>query len=175
MLCEECGKRMATLHFTKIINGEKTEYHLCEVCAKEKGEKFTGLDTGFSFQDLLSGLLNPDLSQGNRPEWVQSTGLRCPTCGLTYGQFAKMGRFGCMDCYRTFKDRLDPLFRRVHGHTSHRGKVPERTGGRLKIHREIERLKEELSRRVQAEEFEEAARLRDRIRELQGKLESQGG
>ncbi len=64
MLCEECGKRMATLHFTKIINGEKTEYHLCEVCAKEKGEKLTGLDTGFSFQDLLSGLLNPDLVPG---------------------------------------------------------------------------------------------------------------
>jgi protein arginine kinase activator len=175
MLCDECGKRMATLHFTKIINGEKTEYHLCEVCAKEKGEKFTGIDIGFGFQNLLSGLLNPDFSQGSRSEWVQSTGLRCPTCGLTYGQFAKMGRFGCMDCYRTFKDRLDPLFRRVHGHTSHRGKVPERTGGKLKIHREIERLKEELSRRVQAEEFEEAARLRDRIRELQGKLESQGG
>lgn len=172
MLCEECGIRMATLHFTKIINGDKTEYHLCEECAREKGEKFTGLDTGFSFHDLLSGFLNPDFTHGARSERAQSVGLRCPTCGLTYGQFAKMGRFGCMDCYRTFKDRLDPLFRRVHGHTSHRGKVPERTGGKLKIRREIERLKAELSRRVQAEEFEEAARLRDRIRDLQRKLDS---
>lgn len=171
MLCEECGRRMATLHYTKIINGEKTEYHLCEECAKEKGEKFTGLDFGFSFQDLLSGLLNSDMSQG-RSERIQSTGLRCPTCGLTYGQFAKMGRFGCMDCYRTFQDRLDPLFRRLHGHTAHRGKVPERTGGKLKIHREIERLKAELSRCIQVEEFEEAARLRDRIRELQRRLDN---
>lgn len=37
MLCQECNKRPATLHFTKIVNGEKTEFHICETCAKEKG------------------------------------------------------------------------------------------------------------------------------------------
>lgn len=30
MMCQECGQRPATLHFTKIVNGDKTEFHLCE-------------------------------------------------------------------------------------------------------------------------------------------------
>ncbi|OYD06570.1 UvrB/UvrC motif-containing protein [Paludifilum halophilum] len=174
MQCQECGKRPATLHYTKIINGEKTQFHLCEVCAQEKGEQIPGLETGFSIHHLLSGLLNLDSQapDDQPPEMAaRQKGLRCPTCGLTYNQFSKIGRFGCSDCYRAFGDRLDPLFRRVHGNTAHRGKVPQRTGGQLKIRREVERLQSELSRRIQNEEFEEAARLRDRIRALQEKLE----
>lgn len=42
MLCQECQRRQATLHFTKIINGKKTEFHICDVCAKEKGEYIPG-------------------------------------------------------------------------------------------------------------------------------------
>ena len=30
MTCQHCEIRPATLHYTKIINGEKTEMHLCE-------------------------------------------------------------------------------------------------------------------------------------------------
>jgi protein arginine kinase activator len=97
--------------------------------------------------------------------------LRCPTCGLTYNQFSKIGRFGCGDCYKTFRERLTPLLRRIHGHSSHRGKIPERTKGALKISRDLEKLKEELAQKVRAEEFEEAARLRDQIRSLQERLE----
>ncbi|MFC4075451.1 UvrB/UvrC motif-containing protein [Salinithrix halophila] len=176
MQCQQCGKRQATLHYTKIINGEKTEFHLCEVCAREKGEQIPGFEGGFSIHNLLSGLLNLDapVSDNQQPvrDGRQGQGLRCPTCGLTYTQFSKIGRFGCSDCYRSFGERLEPLFRRVHGHTAHRGKVPRRTGGKLKIRREVEQLKQDLSRRIQNEEFEEAARIRDQIRSLQEKLES---
>ncbi|SFS85528.1 UvrB/UvrC motif-containing protein [Marininema halotolerans] len=179
MQCQECGKQSATLHYTKIINGEKTEFHLCEACAREKGEQMPGIDGSFSIHNLLSGLLNlePSFSEGQQQvrDTTPSKGARCSTCGLTYTQFSKIGRFGCSDCYQAFGDRLDPLFRRVHGHTTHRGKVPHRTGGRLKIRREVEELKRDMSRRIENEEFEEAAQLRDRIRSLQEKLANQGG
>lgn len=62
MNCEECGKRPATLHLTKIVNGEKTEYHICEQCASEKGDVFTGFHN-FSINNLLSGLLKFDPMQ----------------------------------------------------------------------------------------------------------------
>ncbi|MFD1428259.1 protein arginine kinase activator [Kroppenstedtia sanguinis] len=174
MQCQECGKRPATLHYTKIISGEKTEFHLCEVCARERGEQVPGMDSGFSINNLLSGLLNLDgqfAEQQTRPA-AQAQSLRCPTCGLTYSQFSKIGRFGCSDCYDAFSAQLDPLFRRVHGHTTHRGKVPERTGGKLRVRREIDKLKQEMATCIENEEFEEAARLRDRIRDLQEKLDS---
>ena len=169
MNCEECGKRPATLHLTKIVNGEKTEYHICEQCAQEKGDVFTGFHN-FSINNLLSGLLKFDPMQKNGRESTASKPLRCETCGLTYAQFSKSGPFGCSDCYTFLGDKLDPLFRRIHGNTQHIGKVPERTGGQLKIRKELEQLKSALQKHVASEEFEKAAEMRDRIRLLEQKM-----
>lgn len=168
MVCQECGKRPATLHFTKIVNGEKTEFHFCETCAREKGELIPGASNGFSIHSLLSGLLDLDpagkgqVSGSKAPEV-----LRCEECGMTYSQFSKLGRFGCSSCYKYFSDRLDPLFKRVHGNTAHVGKIPRRSGGRIQMKRQIEELKKELQYRIVQEEFEAAAEIRDRIRELE--------
>ncbi|MCF6095191.1 UvrB/UvrC motif-containing protein [Microaerobacter geothermalis] len=166
MICQGCGQKPATLHFTKILNGQKTEFHLCENCAREKGELLPGGSNGFSIHNLLSGLLNfePNPSYGEATSYHQ---LQCKTCGLTYSQFTKGGRFGCSDCYSYFKHQLDPLFRRIHGNTSHSGKVPARSGGAIKLKRELEKLKQELQQSIAREEFERAAQLRDRIRDLE--------
>lgn len=170
MLCQECGNKHATLHFTKIVNGEKTEFHICETCAREKGELIPGTSNGFSIHNLLSGLLDFDPSGksafgGSKPQPV-----RCEECGLTYTQFSKIGRFGCSSCYRYFSERLDPLLKRVHGNVVHVGKVPVRSGGKIKQQREIERLKRELQLKIEREEFEAAAKLRDQIRELERQI-----
>jgi protein arginine kinase activator len=173
MLCPECGSRPATFHFTKIVNGKKAEFHLCEHCAQEHGESIPVFENGLSFHQLLSGLLNFELSPSGQKETdfdVVPEG-RCETCGLTYNQFGKVGRFGCADCYSAFKDRLTSLLRRVHGNTKHRGKIPERTKGELKLVRELASLKEDLAIKISQEKFEEAAVLRDQIRELQDKIE----
>ena len=105
-------KKPATLHFTKIVNGEKTEFHICETCAREKGEMIPGTSNGFSIHNLLSGLLDfePIIRARFRRAVVRSV-------GLTYSQFSKLGRFGCGSCYQ-FSEKLDPLFKRVHGNTS---------------------------------------------------------
>lgn len=166
MLCQECGQRTASLHFTKIVNGEKTEFHLCDACAKEKGELLPGIHNGFSIHNLLSGMLNFDTQSAAQKR--QTAGqLRCETCGLTYEQFSKIGRFGCSDCYRHFEPVLEPLFRRVHGNTVHSGKLPARSGVSLKRKRRLRELKARLQQLVAREAFEEAARVRDQIRELE--------
>ncbi|WP_232699763.1 UvrB/UvrC motif-containing protein [Brevibacillus daliensis] len=175
MNCEECGTRPATLHVTKIINGEKTETHFCEQCAKDKGQFISGLGN-FGINNLLAGLLNFDpMTKGvNNPQLQQSTfspATRCETCGLTYAQFSKSGRFGCSDCYTHFGEKLDPLFRRIHGNTHHMGKVPERTGGQIKVKKELQQLKMALQQHIATEEFEKAAEIRDRIRALEQKIE----
>lgn len=167
MLCQECGAKQATLHFTKIVNGEKTEFHICESCAREKGEGIPGTANGFSIHSLLSGLLEfePSAGLGPKPQTI-----RCDECGLTYSQFRKIGRFGCNSCYKHFSDRLDPLFKRVHGSTSHVGKIPKRTGGQIECRRKLDSLKKELHHHIEQEEFEQAASIRDQIRELESKI-----
>ncbi|OAJ72192.1 hypothetical protein AYJ08_18805 [Brevibacillus sp. SKDU10] len=175
MNCEECGKRPATLHLTKIVNGEKSETHICEQCAKEKGEYFSGFGN-FGLNNLLAGLLNFDpMNKGVSSQQINQNTVspltRCETCGLTYTQFSKSGRFGCSDCYNHFGAKLDPLFRRIHGNTQHMGKVPERTGSQLKIKKDLQQLKTALQQHIATEEFEKAAEIRDRIRALEQKIE----
>ncbi|WP_018754027.1 UvrB/UvrC motif-containing protein [Paenibacillus sanguinis] len=174
MQCQECGKRPATLHFTKIVNGEKTEFHICESCAREKGELIPGTSGGFSIHNLLSGFLdfspaNKGLISGTKPP----EHLRCEECGMTYSQFSKIGRFGCSSCYKYFNDRLDPLFKKVHGNTVHVGKIPKRSGGHIQFKRKLDNLRQELQQRIVQEEFEAAAALRDQIRELEKNMSAE--
>lgn len=168
MICQECGKRPASLHFTKIINGEKTEFHICEACAREKGESIPGAPNGFSIHSLLSGLL--DFEPSTSGSGIQPKAIRCDECGLTYTQFSKIGRFGCSSCYKHFADHLDPLLKRVHGNTVHVGKMPKRYGGQIQFKREIDQLRKDMQSRIEKEDFESAAQIRDRIRELEKKI-----
>ncbi|SES12182.1 UvrB/UvrC motif-containing protein [Salisediminibacterium halotolerans] len=180
MLCQECNEHPATLHFTKIVNGEKIEYHICETCAKEKGEHIPGSNS-FSIHQLLSGLLDMEPSLKGVKQSSAETGkkaeepLSCPHCGLTYAQFAEMGRFGCARCYEAFDSKLDSIFRRIHGgNDTHLGKIPKRGGQDLHVHREIEQLREQMKKQIEEEEFEKAAEVRDKIRSLQEQLERKG-
>lgn len=170
MICQECGKKPSTLHFTKIVNGEKTEFHICEFCAREKGEVIPGTTNGFSIHNLLSGLLDFDPNSSTNLGAKAAQSIRCENCGLTYSQFSKLGRFGCSSCYQSFSSRLEPLLKRVHGSTLHVGKVPKRSGGLIKYKRDLDALKKELIHRIQREEFEYAASVRDQIRELEKKI-----
>ncbi|MBM7555119.1 UvrB/UvrC motif-containing protein [Thalassobacillus pellis] len=178
MECQECHQRPATVHLTKVINGDKTEVHVCEQCAKEKGYA----ENTFSLNDLLSGLFNFDQPSSFGGEKAQSSAteapkqLQCPKCGLTYQEFTRIGKFGCTQCYQTFDERLNPIFRRVHsGNTTHDGKIPKRVGGNLHLQRQISEKKQELHQLIEKEEFEKAADVRDHIRELEKQLQQEGG
>ncbi|WP_181351089.1 UvrB/UvrC motif-containing protein [Thalassobacillus sp. CUG 92003] len=178
MECQECHQRPATVHLTQVINGEKTEQHVCEQCAKEKGYMTYG-DESFSLNDLLSGMFNYEgqspLSGTKTKSYPNSQQLKCPSCGLTYQEFARIGKFGCAECYHTFGDHLNPIFRRVHsGNTTHDGKIPKRVGGDLHLRKQIEHQKIELQRLIEKEEFEEAAQARDHIRSLEKQLHEEG-
>ncbi|WEG12701.1 UvrB/UvrC motif-containing protein [Pullulanibacillus sp. KACC 23026] len=173
MECQECHIRPATLHFTRVINGEKQEFHLCEQCAKEKGD-LSDMMVGsgaFSIHNLLSGLLNFDqpMSESNSHASKHEE-LQCEKCGLRYREFTKIGKFGCDECYQAFESKLDPILRKVHsGNTVHLGKIPKRTGKSIGVKRRIAELKDQLKQLIIEEEFEKAASVRDEIRALENR------
>lgn len=172
MLCQKCQERPAAVHFTKIVGGEKSEFHFCETCAKEQAELnqlFTKAVPTFDFNQLLSGLLNMESSPGFTTS--PPTTLRCETCGMTYAQFSKIGRFGCPNCYESLAPRLEPLLRRIQTATNHTGKIPLRTGEQVKTKKGLERLRKELQQSISLEQFERAAQLRDQIREMEQEFE----
>ncbi|MDY0407313.1 UvrB/UvrC motif-containing protein [Virgibacillus sp. 179-BFC.A HS] len=170
MECQECHQRPATLHFTQVVNGQKNEIYVCEVCAKEKGYMSYPTD-GYSLHDLLTGLFNLDsagVSSSHQKAFQDVQELECPTCNMTFSEFKRIGKFGCADCYETFAAELDPIFRRVHsGNTVHQGKIPKRQGSNLHVKKQLEQYKAQLQSLIEQEAFEKAAEVRDKIKELQ--------
>lgn len=177
MECQECQQRAATLHFTQVINGQKSEVNVCGVCAREKGY-MTYPEESYSLHNLLAGLLNFDTTQmGNMGDATvnKTVDSQCPNCELTFAEFQRVGKFGCAECYQTFSKRLQPIIRRVQsGNTNHQGKIPKREGGNLHTKRKIESYKLQLQQLIENESFEEAAIVRDQIKELEKRNQESG-
>ena len=163
MQCQLCGKRPAVVHFTQIENNKKAEFHVCEKCAEERGFSTPLVKSKFSVGDLLAGMVD----QTSGGEEAKVGRVQCPRCHMVYSAFKESGRLGCSECYMTFRTQLRPLLRRIHGSTKHVGKVPIRDSARVALRREIQKLHEDMQKAIEHEEFETAARLRDRIRTME--------
>lgn len=164
MLCQNCGKNEATTHIKRVVNGETAETHLCVSCAEHLGygDMFSGF--GFNLDGLFGGLLGEGLALpgAEREE-------KCPKCGYTFSDIVKSGKVGCADCYRKFYDKLLPSLQRIHGKIKHTGKqamIPVQRSAEPKIN-PISKLKEDLQKAIEEQNFEQAAVLRDRIKEME--------
>lgn len=160
MLCDECGKNKATFHSIEKINGVTNERHLCSECQKKYGGsimKMSGLGSLFGgFGDFFA---EPRLPK--REEYI------CKSCGTTCDEFLDSGFVGCSDCYREFAPIIMPVIRRMQsGDASHVGKVA--SGVENSVSTEYERLKKELEKAIELEEYEQASIIRDRMRQLKG-------
>ena len=162
MICQNCKKNEATTHIKRIINGETAEYRLCKNCAISLGFSDSFSDFGINLSELFGGFLG-DISVSS----LSSRVLRCEKCGSSFEDIAKSGKIGCADCYSLFYDKLLPSIQRIHGKTRHEGKIAKSAGESLKREREISSLKQDLSKAIEEQNFEEAARLRDKIRETE--------
>lgn len=162
MLCQNCGKYEATTHVKRIINGEAAEAHLCSDCAKMLGYEDVFGGFGNIFGSFLGSFLG-DTGVGS----LSARTLKCEKCGSTFNNIVESGKIGCAECYKTFYEKLLPSLQRIHGKTRHEGKIPNKIavkGDGLK--EQIEKLEEELKTSVEAQNYETAALLRDRIKEL---------
>ena len=160
MLCDLCGKNQASVHLTEIIDDQMSEVHLCEECAHKKSVQ---MEQQFGLADLLAGLA--ELGQPKEASGVG--GFKCANCGLTYQDFKRIGRLGCSECYATFSKYLSPLLKKIHGSTQHLGKSPHLVVPKEKKKIDLMELRMKLQQAINKEEFEEAARLRDKIKELE--------
>lgn len=171
MMCDECGIRPAQFHLTTISGEEKTERNLCPVCMAKYQKQIPGLDFT-NLAGLISGFLESAAAARDGEEQPdENAQLTCPNCGTTYAMFQKSGMLGCAQCYQAFRKPLEGLLMRVHGNTQHAGRIPGGVKSDVSIRMNIDRLRQDLVKAIAAEEYEEAARLRDRIRALKQQLE----
>ena len=158
--CQNCAKPKV-IHLTQIIEGKVKQLDLCESCPNSK--KISN-PVGF---DLLGDLLPAETKPEKNLEKLSE--LRCPNCGCIAAEFKKSGRLGCPDCYAIFFHVLQPVLRDMHRGTRHKGKWPKNAGNRLELRDEINRLQREIMEAVERENFEQAALIRDKIKDLKTK------
>jgi protein arginine kinase activator len=163
MLCCICKEKEATVHYTQISGDKMQKVDLCEECAKTKG---VSDPVGFELADLLLGL-------GASKEIDQAAGgveLKCPRCGFTQADFKKAGRLGCPECYDTFAEGLEGLLKSMHKGVRHVGKVPESLRQSRDLSDHLKALQARLAKAIDEENFEQAAQLRDQIKQMTAKL-----
>jgi len=168
MLCSICGQTEASIHVEGVLDNKAIKLHLCEKCAQEKGMELDIAKPKFSLVDLLANLSDWEIPGHKNLETV-----RCPSCGLSYSQFREVGRIGCAQCYATFSVQLEPLLKRIHGNSRHLGPKapanPASRGAEDGSGQDAGAIRKQLDEAIAAEEFEEAARLRDSLKRIKGR------
>ena len=170
MLCDDCKQNAVSVHITQITNNQKVDKHLCNHCAKKYGNLGFALNSQVSVHDFLKNMF----SHSSTADTVPKASTACKNCGMTYQDFSRSGKFGCSVCYSSFGNRIEPLLRRIHGGTAHTGKIPRRAGGELEIRQRLKKLRHDLERHIEQEEYEQAAQVRDQIRTIE-KEQNQAG
>ncbi len=190
MLCTKCGKNEATIYFSKTVNGKTSEYNLCADCAKQFDE-LTSFEKHRSYLEnsLFGNFKNPFGSSDtfSLPFFHSSSSLglldsffdndlfglpgekfsgevnasRCPYCGTTAEDYKNTGKLGCAMCYEIFKDVVKVTKEQKTDPQEISEEKPSSCEEKIKL------LRTKLTKAVETEQYEDAARYRDEIKSLE--------
>lgn len=184
--CSKCQKRAATIKLVRVVEGKARSLHLCEACAaasspyvpKQSISLQDALDQeqSISLQEAIDQVLSKLLKKqivgldGNADAGTPVPD--CPSCGRSFGDYSQSFLLGCPGCYDAFGERIEPQLRRLHGNTRHVDRRPhaDETAMVAGGEQTLRDLEQGLQAAVSGEDFEKAARLRDRIRYLRSEL-----
>lgn len=184
MKCQNCGENEANFRYTEIINGVKKEIALCDECKQKLGLQGLDFNIPINFSSFFGDFLNEYDDSSLFPMLTKPKQLKCENCGMTYDEFMKDGKFGCANCYNVFDSKIEPILKRIHGESKYlgrKGKVPKisekivgadesrRPTPKAELNNEsdITELKKELKKLIKEERYEEAAVVRDKIKEFE--------
>lgn len=165
MKCEICGLKEAVIHIRQIQKESVHELHFCEECAQEKG-LIRDEESELPITNLLAGLIDGKEMPGSAEPGVSA----CPRCGMKLSDFRKTGKLGCAECFRTFQADLRSILSQMAARPRHAGKLPPSLSGSADSPPDSAGLREELKTAIDNEDYEKAADLRDRLRELEANV-----
>ncbi len=156
MLCENCNANEATFHRVQVINGARSETHLCSEClASQQG--------AINIGSMIATLLSPV------EHVAPASQMACKRCGTTPARFRQTGRLGCEQCYTDLSAMIEPMLKRVQGRSRHVGRVPE--GAKQSEPSDpVHELRMQIQDAVEKEDYETAAQLRDEIKKYEKPL-----
>ena len=189
MVCQNCGKNEDNVKYTQIVNGVKKEMVLCEECAEKMGISNFKVNMPIHFSNFFDDLFDDEQLL---PSFMKENSNTCTNCGEEYDNFIKTGLLGCADCYDMFEDKIDQVLKNMQGSIKHVGRKPLNIEEKMKNTGEnkanvnsqnskaekdkkvsqvdeLESLKRELNVAIQEERYEDAAKIRDKIKDIEKK------
>lgn len=181
MFCDNCGKQNANVRYTQIINGNKKEMTLCEDCSKKLGIAHMDFNMPIDFSSFFGDFLEEFENSSFISTLVPARELKCKDCGLSFEEFMHTGKFGCNSCYDAFDDNLDAILKNIQGSNRHVGRIGKITESNMKSNNkekhnvkvnnkkektELEKLEEDLKLSIKEERYEDAAKIRDEIKNI---------
>ena len=172
MICQSCQKLDATVHQVQVKydqegNPSIDQRHMCQHCAKASGLPVAPASQLPNVVQMLGkallGPLSATLADASAPS--SDLGSACPDCGWTSRDFRQTSRFGCPNDYDFFSDFVENVLEKIHGFSEH---------SRPEAENKLQQYRQELDTAIRAEDYENAARIRDSISQLQLDAENQG-
>ncbi len=160
MKCEICRQKEAVIHIQQIMGKERIDLHLCESCALERGIAGSEDKIELSISNLINGLIDIRQMKGSRKKL-------CPNCGSSWKMITRREQMGCLECYAAFAGEIRSFFSKTVGKSRHKGKYPKRLLTYKTFLVDVIKLKNGLKEALKRENYERAALLRDRIKELE--------
>ncbi len=170
MICQSCQKLDATVHQVQVKydqdgNPSIDQRHMCQHCAKASGLPVAPTPQLPNVVQMLGkallGPLSATFTDNSAPS--PDLGSACPDCGWTSRDFHQTSRFGCPNDYDFFSEFVENVLEKIHGFKEH---------SRPEAENKIQEFRQELHSAIQSEDYENAARIRDSIAQLQIDLEN---
>ncbi len=158
--CDRCHEKQATVRYRESIGGATRTLALCRDCAEEMG-----------ILSAQEDLFAPFSMFSFAPHAAKEEADACPVCHRSLDEIRKTGRFGCSACYDRFADRLDlaPFIGKGYKGVATAASAGETAPKKESGEESLDSLKRQLKSALAVEDYESAAKLRDRIREKEAK------
>ena len=148
MLCQNCGKQEASVHYTQIVNGVKKEMILCEDCAKELGVEKMNFNMPIHFSNFFEDMFEPyhDSFFGSL---ASPRTMICEKCNTSYVHIGRKAKS-------------------IGNNNKEQTNIKEQNKENKQANK-IEELKAKLKKEISEERYEDAAKTRDEIKKLENK------
>lgn len=161
MLCELCNKNEASITIKQIAeNGGSTTHEICERCAKRYKLDLSG-KSNKGIASIFKAIEEKNIQRFSK--------INCPSCGTKLSTIVKLSHIGCSDCVFYFKSVISKMMQQNYRFEKYTGKPPK-TFKIINSPSEGEtlyNLRLRLQQAVELENYELAADLRDKIKEIE--------
>ena len=177
VMCEECGEQEACCTVAVMMGGQAIHRRLCQACMAKASMSIAAGNIGKVLGAIMAAAhkaAGESVQEAARTEAPEETEtpeapgeeVSCPRCGKLQSEFRKSGRLGCAACYGVFRDQIMPILEKNCPLPEHTGRRPLSTEAAKRSRARREELQRRMEEAVARDDFETAAKLRDKLRSL---------